>query len=48
MRIILHNVCWIMISKIITVGLRKQKELDAYPKPAQQIEFVERLKNDDG
>ena len=26
----------------------KTKELDAYPKPAQQIEFVERLKNDHG
>ena len=34
--------------RLTTVGLKKQKELDAYPKPAQQIEFVGQLKNDDG
>ena len=28
--------------------MSRQKVLDGYPKPIQQIEFVEQLKNDDG
>ena len=31
--------------RLIAVGLRRQKELDADPKAIQQIEFVGQLKN---
>ena len=34
-----------IISKIITVDLGRQKESDADPEAIQQIEFVEQLKN---
>ena len=33
---------------LTTVGLSKQKELNADPKAIQQIELIGQLKNDDG
>ena len=49
MKIILQDVCWIMITKthcrLIAVHLSRQKELDPDPKEIQQIAFFGHLKN---
>ena len=45
MKIILQDVCWITASsknqyRLIAIGLRRQKELDANPKTIQQIYII--------